>query len=134
MAAQAATDNAFNADATEVEAHVTTTAEARTVLTLIQAAAAAARCLENRIAAQAAANEAATDKTMNADATGVETHVTTIAEARTALALVQATAASRIESKTAAEAAANNALNADATRVEAHVTTIAEALSALTLA
>ena len=62
---------------------------------------------------------------MNADETEVEAYVTTTAEARTALTLVQATAASRIESVMAAEAAANNALNADATEGKAHVTTTA---------
>ena len=46
------------------------------------------------MAAEAAAYEAATDDATNADATGEEAHVTTIAEARTALTLVQAAAAS----------------------------------------
>ena len=37
MAAEAAADKAMNADATEVEAYVTTIAEASTALTLMQA-------------------------------------------------------------------------------------------------
>ena len=65
------------------------TAEARNVLTLVQAAT-AARCLDNKMAAEATAYEAAADDAMNADATEVEAHVTTTAEASTALTLVQA--------------------------------------------
>ena len=45
--------------------------------------------------------------------------MTATTEARTALTLVQAAAASRAESVMAAKAAANNALNANATEVEA---------------
>ena len=79
-------------------AKLVTTAEARTVLTLVQAAAATAKCLDSIMAAEAAANEAAADNAMNADATEVEAHVTTTSEALSALTLVQAPAASRIES------------------------------------
>ena len=58
---------------------------------------------------------------MNADATKVEAHVTTIAEASTALTLVQAAVASlcRVDSIMVAKPAADNAMNADATDVEA---------------
>ena len=51
MAAEAAADNAMNADATEMEAHVTATAEACTALTLVQAAAAAAGRVHSIMAA-----------------------------------------------------------------------------------
>ena len=51
----------MNADETEVEAQVTATAEARTALTLVQAAAAASR-VDSVMAAEAAA-----DNAMNAD-------------------------------------------------------------------
>ena len=53
--------------------------------------------------------------------------VTATAVARTALTLVQAPAASRVDSVMVAEAAADNAMNADATEVEEQVTTTAEA-------
>jgi len=43
MTAEAAADNSTNADKTEAEAQVTTTAQARSVLTLAQAAAAPSR-------------------------------------------------------------------------------------------
>ena len=133
-ACEAATDDAINADATEVEAYVTKATEASSVLTLVHAV--AARCLDNRMAAEAAACEAATDCAMNADATEVKTHVTAIAEARTVLTLMQlaqAAAARRVESVMTAEVAADNAMNADATEVKADVTTTSEASTALTL-
>ena len=63
MAAEAAADNAMNADATGTEAHLTATAEARTALTLMKAAAAASRVI-SVMAAEAAAD--------NADAVQVE--------------------------------------------------------------
>ena len=69
---------------------MTTTAEAYTVLTLVQAAAATAKCLDSRIVAEAAADKAAADDALNADATEVEAHVTTTAGALSAFTLVQA--------------------------------------------
>ena len=65
MAAEAAADNAMNADGAGTEAHLTATAEARTALTLMKAAAAAAA---SRVISVMAA-EAAAD---NADAVQVE--------------------------------------------------------------
>ena len=124
----AATDNAMNADATEVEAHVTRTTEARTIPTLVQAAATAARRLDNIMAAEPTTNEAATDNALNVDATDVEADVTTIADALTALTLPKAAVpvASPIDNIMAAMGPTNNTLNADATEVEADVTRSAE--------
>ena len=86
--------------------HVATTAKASSVLTLVQAAAAAARCLDRRMTAKAAANEAAAA----AAATG-----------------------NRVDSVMAAKSAADNATNAGGIKVEAKATTTAEARTALTL-
>ena len=59
MVSEAAADNATNTDATEVEATVTRKAEAGTVPTLVQAATAAtARRLDNKMLAEAAADNA----------------------------------------------------------------------------
>ena len=57
-AAEAAADKAPNADATKVEACVTTTAEAHTALTLVQAAIASSCLADSIMAARAAANNA----------------------------------------------------------------------------
>ena len=97
MAAEAPADNTLNADATEVEAYVTTIAEASTALTPVQVAASR---IESVMAADAATNNA-----LNADATEVEAYVPTTAEASTALTLVQAAIASpcRVDSIMAAE-------------------------------
>ena len=75
--------NECRSNGTEREAHVTAIAGTRTALTLVHTA--AARCSDNRMAAEAAAYEATTNDAMNADATDVEAHVTTIAETHTAL-------------------------------------------------
>ena len=69
---------------------------------------------------------------MSAEATEVAAHVTTVAETRTALTLMQAATVSLVESVMAAEAAAEDAMKADVTEVEKHVTTIAEARTTLT--
>ena len=80
MTAEAAADNAMNPDATEAGKQVTASAEARTVLTLVQAAAAALSRVDRVMTAQALAEDA-----MNADATEVQALVTATAEARTLL-------------------------------------------------
>jgi hypothetical protein len=71
--------------------------------------------------------EAAADNPMNADATEVEEQVIATAKARTALTLVQAAAASRVDSVMVADAATDNPMNADATVVEEQVTATAAA-------
>ena len=80
MTAEAAADNALNPDATEAEKQVTAAAEARTVLTLVQAAAAAPSRVDSVMTAQALAEDA-----MNADATEVQALVIATAEASAAL-------------------------------------------------
>jgi hypothetical protein len=65
MTAEAAADNSTNADKTEAEAHVTTTAQARSVLTLAQAAAAPSRAEAIDQKSSAHPNiEASCDKTL----------------------------------------------------------------------
>ena len=66
MTAEAAADNAMNPDATEAEKQVTAAAEARTALTLVQAAAAPSR-FNSVMAAEALAEDA-----MNADTKEVQ--------------------------------------------------------------
>ena len=67
MVAESAADNAMNADGTEAEEQVTATAEARTILTLVRAAAIAPGRVESVMTAEALAEDA-----MNADATEVQ--------------------------------------------------------------
>ena len=87
MVAEAIADNAMNADATEVQALVTTTAEANTALTLAQAAVASPCRAESIIVAEALAEDA-----MNADATEVEALVIATAEASSVSTLVKSAA------------------------------------------
>ena len=74
--------------------------------------------------------EAAADRAMNADATEAEAYVTTIAEASTALTLLQAATApsasrTRVDSVLTAEAAADDAMSLDGTEAEEQVTAAA---------
>ena len=80
MTAEEAADNAMNPDATEAEKQVTASAEAHTVLTLVQAAAAAPSRVDNVMVVHAVAEDA-----MNADATEVQALVIVTAEASAAL-------------------------------------------------
>ena len=77
------------------------------------------------------AAEAAADNAMIANATVAEALVTANTEARTALTLVQATAAAAAascgDSVMVAQAATDNPMNDDATTVEEQVTATAEA-------
>ena len=107
MAAEAAADKAMNADARDVGAYVTATAEASTALTLLQAAVApsASRMRVDSVMTV----EAAADIAMNLDATEEKKQVTAAA------------APSCVDSVTTAQAAAEYTMNADGTGADALV-------------
>ena len=68
MAAEALAEDAMNADVTEVQALVIATAEARTLLTLVQVAAGAVSRVDSALIAKAAASDAMVAHGAEADA------------------------------------------------------------------